>query len=320
MQKQFEIYQLFPNKGYLMHSYLIKTPNNKIVIIDGGNMIYMEKAFLPWAIRGILGLNEKDYFEVDAWFLSHGHNDHYGELLTMLKEYDENSNYKIKNFYFDFPDFANTKFSTNDYGLDNLELLKKGLDRYAEINGIKTEKRFYDQLNGAVINSEAVKKGLTITVDGIDFEILMTYDLDDDDQVNGNSTIIKVVASSGKSKTCLFLNDASEVSGQRFLRTYNNKVKCDIVQMAHHGQAGVLKDVYDAVDASLRLWPTPSWVWTQPDKYRIGEVRGWFGTDETKNTPTDFVGCLYEKYPTDPTSVEEWKECCKYMKIVIDIE
>lgn len=125
MKKQFEVYQLFPHKGYLMHSYLIKTPNDKIVVIDGGNEIYMEKAYIQYAIRAILKLKKDDYFEVDAWFLSHGHNDHYGELSHLLNEYDQNSNFKIKNFYFDFPDFVNSKFHVTDYRVESLDKLKK---------------------------------------------------------------------------------------------------------------------------------------------------------------------------------------------------
>ena len=58
MENKTEIYQLCPHSGYLMESYLIKTPNNKIIMIDGGSNTYMEKAYLPSAIRAILGLKE----------------------------------------------------------------------------------------------------------------------------------------------------------------------------------------------------------------------------------------------------------------------
>ena len=79
--------------------------------------------------------------------------------------------------------------------------------------------------------------------------------------VNGNSTIIRVYDQDKNGKTCLFLNDASIGSGKRLLDTYKEKLKSDIVQLAHHGQAGVDKDVYDAIDAKIRLWPTTIWLW-----------------------------------------------------------
>ena len=117
MEKKVEIYQLAPHSCMLMEGYLIKTPNDKIVIIDGGSgETYMDKAYLPTVIRAVLGLKADEYFEIEAWFLSHGHNDHYGEMLMMFREYDENSNYKINNIYDHFSnDYSNNNI--NAYGL-----------------------------------------------------------------------------------------------------------------------------------------------------------------------------------------------------------
>lgn len=314
MKSNIEIYQVFPQSGYLMHSYVIKTPNNKIVVIDGGNVRYMDKAYLPFAIRGILGLDENDYFEIEALFISHAHDDHYGEFIMMMREYDEKSNYKVNNFYFDFPDFESGKYSFKDVD-KNLDEFKESLQKYALTNKIDTI-NYYEQLNGAVINSNEIKKGLTITIDGVDFEILQTWD-ESDDNVNGNSLIFRVCSSDKKSKTCLFLNDASIVSGDRLCNTYGNYLKSDMVQLAHHGQKGVSQKIYQVIDAKVRLWPTPSWVWTKPN-YQTGETRSWFNVDMDNVQESDFVGCLYQKYPSDYRSAKEWNECAKYMKVTLD--
>lgn len=317
MEKKTEVYQLSPHCGILMEGYVIKTPNDKIVVIDGGNYTYLDKPYLPSAIRAILGLNEGDFFEIEAWFLSHGHSDHYGEMFMMLKNYDKNSNYKINNIYFDFPDFENSKFHETDFCVEALTQLKNGLNNYAKVNGIDCGDSYYDYLNGRVVNAQSVANGLSFTIDGVRFDILQTW-CEEDDQVNGNSMVIKVFPQDPNGKNCLFLNDVSIVSGARLLQTYGKALKSDIVQMAHHGQAGADKDVYDTIDAKIRLWPIPFWVWQNEEDYKIGEVRSWVGVDVNNVTENDIVTCLYEGAPEDYASVADWKKCVDCMKIILD--
>ena len=317
MSNKTEIYQLTSDAGILMQAHVVKTPNQKIVVIDGGNETYLDKPYLPSAIRAILGLNEGDYFEVEAWFLSHGHCDHYGELSMMLRNYDETSNYKINNIYFDFPDFVNTDFDVEDYSVDRLETLKNALNNYAKVNGIDCGESYYDYLNGKYINEKTVANGLVFTIDGVCFDILQTRS-DEDDQINGNSMVIRTYIANADSKTCLFLNDTSIVSGARLLKTYGNALKSDIVQMAHHGQAGADKDVYDTIAAQVRLWPIPFWVWLNEETYKVGEVRAWVGVDKDNVTENDLVSCLYERYPENYASVDDWKACVDCMKVVLD--
>lgn len=316
MDKNIQVYQLCPHSGYLMQSYLIKTPNDKIIMIDGGHDYYMEKAYLPHAIRAILGLNDGDYFEIDAWFLSHGHIDHFGEFAMMMKEYNQNSNYKVKNFYFDFPDFEKTNFEEADYSLEKLQLLKDGFETYAKVNGISVVGSYYDYLNSSVINKQSVDSGLSFIIDGVKLDILQTQD-ESDDHVNSNSLVIRVQDCNKKSKTCLFLNDASETSGARLLSKYGKALKSDIVQMAHHGQAGVCKNVYDVIDATVRLWPTPFWLWQDHERWRIDEVRSWFNLKEDKYTENDILACRYGDYLEDYTSISDWKKCLGKMKITL---
>ena len=317
MNKKTEIYQLAPHSGILMEGYVIKTPNNKVVVIDGGNETYLDKPYLPTAIRAILGLKDGDFFEIDAWFLSHAHSDHYGELSMMLRNYTPSSNYKINNIYFDFPDLESSGFDKEDYDLNKLSTLKNALNNYAKLNQIDCGESYFDYLNGRVVNDKSVKDGLTITVDGVKFEVLQTW-CPEDDQVNGNSMVIKVYPENPEGKNCLFLNDVSIVSGARLLKTYGDALKSDIVQMAHHGQAGADKDVYDAIHAKMRLWPIPFWVWGNEETYKIGEVRSWVGVDVNNVSENDVVSCLYNAYPEEYTSIDAWKNCVDGMKVVLD--
>lgn len=314
MAKNTEIYLLTPDKNLLSQFIVIKTPNDKIVVVDGGYIDY--PPCLSAAIRAILNKGQDEYFEIDTWFLSHGHVDHYGEFAKLMENLVDKPNFKVNNIYFDFPDFLNSNFIASDYNPDMLARLKKAFDIYAEKFEIDCNGSYYDYLNGKVINQKSVKNGLTITVDGVHFDILQTR-TDFDDQVNSGSMVIRVRAQTENGeKKIMLLNDVSILSGKRLLEKYGNELKSDVVQMSHHGQAGADKDVYDAIDAKIRLWPTTFWVWTHPETFKIGEVRSWFSLSD-KGGENDMVTCLYDEYPDDRSKVSDWKKCIDKMKLVI---
>jgi hypothetical protein len=63
---------------------------------------------------------------------------------------------------------------------------------------------------------------------------------------------------------------------------YMEDVKCDYLQMSHHGQDGCDKDFYMKAEFRACLWPTPSWVYNNDfgDGFNTGglktiEVRDW---------------------------------------------
>lgn len=332
-----ELYQLAPNNDALMQSYVIKTKNNKLIVIDGGidGTGSAEEPYLPSALRSILCLEEGEYFEVEAWFLSHAHSDHYYELSKMLADYSEDSNYKINNFYFDFPDFDDYYAARGSLGLPSYNYtlstkfnkFKQNLNKYANVNGIDIESDsmlWYDDLNGAVISKDEIKWGLDIEIDGVRFEIMQTWDYADRKGCeDGNETSL-VLRAWVEGQSILFLNDlggwnSDKSSGARLVKTYGEALKSDIVQMAHHGQKGAQKELYDLVDANVYLWPTPMFVWKDTTTYQIGVTRKWVndGKDFVLADPNNIVACLYEAYPSDPTSVSDWDKVKDGMKITL---
>ena len=346
-----KLYQLVPETSSLMMSYVIITPAGKVVVIDGGidGTGVESKTYLQAAIRAILGLDEDGYFEVEAWFLSHEHRDHYYELAKMLNEYNENSNYKINNFYFDFPDIGvewDSAAGAGDYDVERLAKLKKGFDNYYKVNafaGIKgadipedkyippdgAENYYYDLINGAVINAESIDKGLCIDVDGVKFDILFTW-WKEAKYVNSTSVIIRMVYGD---HSVLFLADCASDEGKKLLEKYEpEQLKSEYVQMGHHGQGGPDKEFYDAIDAtnSKRLWPTPAWVWNDAKTYKIGETRSWVGLPyeaadfrkgRYQTTGNDFVAGLYKKCPGGGANkVSKWTEQVLAAQLVATFE
>ena len=271
---------------------------------------------MPSAIRAILGLKDNEYFEVEAWFLSHAHKDHMYELSKMMRDYNAESNYKINNIYFDFPEFGSAEYPGQNADVE-ISQIKENMNKYGEVIGatVKEGSTYYDDLNGAVINKDAVAKGLSFEIDGVKIEVLQPWDpADGTSNVNDTSIVLRMTIGE---QTVMFLGDLGVNGGRRLLTTYGDQLKSDIVQMAHHGQAGVNKDVYKAIGANVHLWPTPIWVWNNANKtYQIDEVREWlYGETFLTADEHNIVSCLYTKYPTDPTKVKFWDRVLDGMKI-----
>ena len=312
------LYQLAPEANSLMQSYVIKTENGKLIVIDGGidGEGKDRDPYLPAALRSILGLRQDDYFEVEAWFLSHAHKDHMYELSKILRDYTAESNFKINNIYFDFPEFGSESYPAQNADME-ISQIREHMNSYGQVIGAQVAEgsTYYDQLNGAVINAESVAKGLSFDIDGVRIDVLQTWSPEDGTS-NLNDTSLVLRATIGE-QSVLFLNDLGVIGGRRLLKTYGDALKSDIVQMAHHGQAGVAKDVYQAIAAQVHLWPTPIWVWkNQSGAYQIDAVRAWlYGKTFLESDEYDVVSCLYGKYPTRSTQVKYWNKVIDGMKI-----
>lgn len=312
------LYQLAPEANSLMQSYVIKTSNGKLIVIDGGidGEGKDRDPYMPAALRTIAGVGQDGYFEVEAWFLSHAHKDHMYELSKMMAAYSQDANYKINNIYFDFPEFGSDEYPAENADMD-IAKLKENMNKYGEVIGaqVKEGSTYYDDLNGAVINTKAIADGLSFEIDGVRIEILQTWDpADGTSNLNDTSLVLRMFIGE---QSVLFLNDLGSIGGRRLLATYGDQLKSDIVQMAHHGQGGVTKEVYAAIGAQVHLWPTPIWVWKNASQiYQIDEVRTWlYGENFLKADEHNIVAGLYTAYPSNPTLVRTWGRAIDKMKI-----
>ena len=53
------------------------------------------------------------------------------------------------------------------------------------------------------------------------------------------------------------------MAGRKLLKRWGGtgELNADIVQMAHHGEGGAEKEVYEEIRPHICIWPTPSWLW-----------------------------------------------------------
>ncbi len=252
------LYQITPDCDMLMNCYVIKTAGGHLIVIDGGGAgSEKNNGYLYKKLQEISG---EDCPTIDAWFLSHMHDDHTNEFIIIGN--DKTKNITVKNVYMNF---ASREFMKSSEG-GHFYYLYDGI--------VSAYDRFFGTGAFEKANGKTAFEGDIIEIDGVRFEIMLTVSDDEkENNINDTSMIFKVYING---QNILFLGDGYLEVSERLIEKYGDALKSDIVQMAHHGQNGVTFDVYKTVCPKLCLWPTPIWVYENKQGiYRTTEVRRW---------------------------------------------
>lgn len=218
--------------GVISCSYVITTKNNELIVVDGG--IDADKQFLEEYIKRLGKGN------VSHWYITHPHQDHIGALIQILQ--DDECDITIENLYYSF---------------NSLEWYKEYDQR-----GFETEEKMLSLLDSRKIkNKISCEKNQEIYMDNVKCEILKIADPEMLNTDNGNdSSMCFKMTATDINKSILFLGDAYYYSSIELLKD-PQKLKADVVQMAHHGQNGVSKDVYIAIAPRVCCFNCPSWLY-----------------------------------------------------------
>lgn len=216
-----------------MMSYVIDTPEGKTILIDGGYRRPEDAAHLRELIR-----ERGD--RVDLWLFSHGHDDHYGALLWLL-EHTDSWNVEIGRLCFDFPPAE--WFQSVEGGVYHAALCA-----------------LLEQLERHGIPYEPLTRGQILACGGMTVEVIKdSTGYEKYHSINDSSVILRAHF---PKRDVLFLGDLAANSGRDFLEVCDHaQLRCDIVQMAHHGQGGVDRAFYEVVQPKLCLYTAPDWLW-----------------------------------------------------------
>jgi beta-lactamase superfamily II metal-dependent hydrolase len=222
------MWQIPSHSNTIGNSYVFQTRTGKVIVMDCG---FSEEAF---TMRGFLGALGN---EVEAWFISHPHDDHMGALDEILKQGMQDL--KIKAIYHS---------RINDNVID------------AEPSEAQKTRDFYSRMENCGARVENLQEaGRVFDFDGMKLKILSVATQLTTNPYNNNSMIMRVW---DKRKSLVFLGDAGVECGDLALNgPYGKELDCDYMQMAHHGQGGCSEAFYRAVKFRACLWPTPMWVW-----------------------------------------------------------
>lgn len=232
-----ELTQLSDHSTRQMMGYILKTKNNKIIVIDGGTIDDTEN---------LVEQINKHGGKVDAWFLTHLHDDHLGAFYNIAND----KQIQIEKIYCSFNEYSwyeENEPSRAEFSKQILEILKQ--------DNIK------DKVEEVSLNQD-------INIDDVKIEILGIKNPEITENA-GNEQSMVVKFDTGKT-TFLVLGDTGIKSSEKLLKTQKEKLKSDIVQMAHHGQNGATKELYEQINPTICMWPTPEWLWNNDS----GEGKG----------------------------------------------
>ena len=259
--KQVEIIQLAQIEDRQSMGYLIKTKNNKLIAIDGG---------LKENTQNLINQINENGGAVDYWFLTHLHDDHLGAFVEIIK----NTNIQINNIY---------------VSLNDLSWYEQH-----ESSRIEFTKEVFKTLENEKIKENVHQPELNeiIQIDGIKAEILGIKNPEITENA-GNEQSMVIKFDTGKT-SFLVLGDTGTQSSEKLIKTQKEKLKSDIVQVAHHGQAGATEELYKIINPQICLWPTPTWLWNNDagsgentGEWKTFETRKWL---ENLNVEKNYIG------------------------------
>lgn len=213
-----------------MLSVLVETNNGRMIMIDGGT-----EGDSGHLVESLLARGG----QVDAWLITHPHSDHVGALKDILTHPEYGVT--IGNIYYSFQ-YQGWYQDNEAYRADLVGELVNAFQILPP-----------QALHGDIV------KGQEILVDNVKITVMNQPYLFGTNSIN-NSSVAYMLDINGKK--ALFLGDMGEEAGKQFIADNSpESLKCDIVQMAHHGQNGVGFEVYKILSPQICLWGAPGWLW-----------------------------------------------------------
>lgn len=248
-----ELMMVAPQTTSQTESFILTSKSGKLIVVDGGTE--EDAPHLKALLKAKGGV-------VSAWLVTHPHSDHVGALTALLSEADPSL--VIENVYYHFAPLS-WYLENEAYRTDMVERCMTALS-----------------LRAPGSNHGEIKRGDVIQVDDVTVHVLNAPYLLPVNSINNSSVAYRVEMNG---KRILFLGDMGVQAGDRLMEEYRGDqgaLKADLVQMAHHGQRGVDRSLYELVRPQIALWCCPRWLWENDNggglnsgNWKTLEVRNW---------------------------------------------
>ena len=224
--------------------YIVTLADGRFIIFDGGYGYYSsgdeeKESADADNIYAFLKENDKlkgEKLKIAAWIFTHPHADHFGAFLKFNKLYKNDAEIEYFIFNDGDPSTYSEEYQPNDFLRYRIPKIIK--EDYA--------------------GSKIIKPHVGQALDFCDVRLtpLFTQELcapSIKPSPNDASLVLLLEANGTK---ILFTADADTVISDALVSIYGSLLKCDIMQVNHHGYSGATIELYDAVAPSYTLWTT----------------------------------------------------------------
>ena len=240
--------------------YLIRLEDGRFILIDSTYGEYDEVDHI-YSLLCEQNLTDSQPC-VAAWFFTHPHDDHTNGFIRMSRDYKDKLT--VEKVIYNFP--ADLCERTHDH------------------------KAFLEAIESFGAETVTPKKGDILSFGGAEFKVIFTADDCHVRPVNVNETSLTMIMTLGKYRT-MWLGDLQPVGSRIILENYSpEELKCDIVQVGHHGYMGASDLLYRAIDPRIALWPVPESRYYQ----MLSDPWNRFFTDPENNLQHIFCGGIEE--------------------------
>lgn len=212
---------------------LFQCPDYSFFIVDSGHYFqFNDNDRIHKLMRDRTPEGQK--IVVNGWLITHAHTDHISKLVDFLRY--NTDDVVIEGFY---QNLLSTEYRGGDWNHEEIEMagkLFKVLDDYpAPIYKLHTGMKFH--------------------IRNLTFEVLSTHeDIYPDymDDYNDSSCVVMVEAEGSK----VFIpGDAAVDADRKLVARFGSCLKCDVVQIAHHGHTGLSPECYRLLNADTAVFP-----------------------------------------------------------------
>ena len=212
---------------------MVQCPDYSFFIVDSGHYFQMnDNDRIHRFMRERTPDGQK--IVINGWLITHGHTDHISKLIDFLKY--NTDDVIIEGFYQNLLPTDYEHLSDNHEEIEMAEKLFRILKQYpAPVYKLHTGMRFY--------------------IRNLAFDVLSTHeDLYPEiiEDYNDSSCVVMMEAEGSR----VFIpGDAAVLAGRKMEARFGEALKCDVVQIAHHGHTGLSTNCYELLHGDTVIFP-----------------------------------------------------------------